>query len=484
MENLDVVNVVGELRGVVSDSGVIDPADADSYTTDWAGKYSGSAIAVVRPSSTAEVAEVVAICHEHGIAVVPQGGNTGLCGGSVPLADGHVEGGPCIVLLMTRLNSILSIDVDRATATVQAGVTIQALQEACADAGLLFAPDWGARGTAQVGGGISTNAGGLNVLRWGSIRSQILGLEVVLPDGQIWDGMSSLRKDATGLDLKQLFIGTEGTLGIVTAAVFTLHPLPSVHRTSFVALSDLDSLMPLFAHVREASKGLVSAFELLPEDGVRRVQNNAPSAHHPFASPHEWYVLLRFSGGEEVDDVLSATLASASELGLIADAVVASTAEQEANLWFIRDEVPAPFTFDELGNRHKFDMAIPVDRVVEFFKAAGPAVEAIVPGTGTFGFGHIGDGNLHFNIYPGPDADVSAFIAQGDALEAAIDELTWAFGGTISAEHGIGQAMRPRLAKQKSDVELDLVRAVKAALDPSGIMNPGKVIPARQGSIS
>ena len=472
-------NVVGMLRERLGTSTVL-TTDLDGYESDWGSKHAGPAIAVVRPSTTNEVSIVLATCDANGVAVVPQGGNTGLCGGSVPLADGHPEGKPTVILSLAQMNRILSIDVDRATVTVEAGVTIQALQEACAAEGLLFAPDWGARGSAQVGGGISTNAGGLNVLRWGSLRSQVLGLEAVLPDGRVYDGLRALRKDATGLDVKQMFIGTEGTLGIVTAAVFALHPLPSTHRTAFVALSGLDALMPFFTLCRSESGGLVSAFELMPEDGIRRVRENAPQAQHPFSEPSEWYVLLRLSGGDEVDEVLAKTLESAAAAGVITDAVLAATSDQEQNLWFIRDEVPPPFTFDEYGNKYKFDMAIPVDRVVEFFDAAGPLVDSIVAGTKTFGFGHVGDGNLHFNMYPGPDADLEDYLTRGEELVGAIDELTWTFGGTISAEHGIGQVMRQRLARQKSTVELDVVRAVKSALDPNNTMNPGKVIPRPQ----
>lgn len=473
-----MITLIDELEAIVGSAGVLRGDDAKPFGVDWGKKFTdGEALAAVRPANTQEVADVVALCQRLGVSVVAQGGNTGLVGGSVPLAADHSEASPAVVLLLSRLNSILSIDVERATVTTQAGVTIQEVQEACAEVGLLFAPDWGARGTAQVGGGISTNAGGLNVLRWGSLRSQVLGLEVVLPDGRIWDGLRSLRKDATGLDLKQLFIGTEGTLGVVTAAVFALHPLPTNHQTALVALPSLAALMPLFAHLRNEANDLLSAFELLPEEGIRRVMSNAPSVQHPFSEPSEWYVLLRFSGGDSVEDALSAALTSAGEQGLLVDAVVAATADQEQNLWFIRDEMPPVFTFDSWGNKVKFDMAVPVDRVVEFFERAAPAVDAVVPGALTFGFGHIGDGNLHFSIYPGPEADLDVYAARIDALEAAIDELTWEFGGTISAEHGVGQIMRERLGRQKSAVELDVMRAVKQALDPSGIMNPGKVIP-------
>lgn len=474
-----MAEVIDDLVEIVGSGGVLVGADTDSFVVDWGRKFTNaSTLAVVRPSTTAEVAAVVSYCRANDIAIVPQGGNTGLCAGGIPLAEDHPESTASIVLSLSRLSTILSVDVERATVTVEAGVTIEALQEACAAQGLLFAPDWGARGTAQIGGGISTNAGGLNVLRWGSLRSQVLGLEVVLPDGRIWNGLRSLRKDATGLDIKQLFIGTEGTLGIVTAAVFALHPLPSRHRTAFVALEALDKLMPFFAHARTEAAGLLSAFELLPEEGVRRVQINSPQVVHPLSEPSEWYVLLRFSGGDEIDDALTSLLESAAANGLIVDAAVASTAEQEANLWFIRDEVPPTFTFDARGKRHKFDIAIPVDRVVEFFERAGPTVDAVIPGTRTFGFGHIGDGNLHFSVYPGPDADIDEYDSGGAELERAIDELTWEFGGTISAEHGVGQIMRDRLGGQKSDVELDLMRTVKAALDPTGIMNPGKLIPS------
>ncbi|MGI9608201.1 MAG: FAD-binding oxidoreductase [Acidimicrobiales bacterium] len=463
-----------ELEAIVGPVGLVPADDHERFSVDWAGKFSTDPVAVVRPASTAEVAAVVSLCATEGVAIVPQGGNTGLCGGSIPSTPVA-----SVVLSLSRMNTVRSLDVNRATVTVEAGVTIQALQAAAADVGLLFAPDWGARGSAQVGGGVSTNAGGLNVLRWGSMREQILGLEVVLPDGRVWDGLRALRKDSSGLDLKHLFIGSEGTLGIVTAVVFKLHSLPSTHQTAFVALSSLDSLIPFFSRARTESKGLVSAFELVPEEGIRRVLANMPSAQRPLATISDWYVLLRMSGDDDVTETLGRVLESAAAAGQIVDAAVASTSDQEENLWTIRDEIPPPFTFDARGRRHKFDMAVPVDRVVDFLVEAGPVVDAVVPGTLTYGFGHVGDGNIHFNVYPGPDADVDAFDARGADLEAAIDELTWSFGGTISAEHGVGQIMRARMSGQKSDVEIELMERVKAALDPAGIMNPGKVIPER-----
>lgn len=466
-------NIHADLEALVGPAGIVGPDGLEQFVVDFKGTYRTSPAAVVRPASTEEVAAVVSYCHREGIGVVPQGGNTGLCGGSVPLDAGP----PSIILSLARLNKIIDVRPERATVTVDAGVTIQAVQEAAAAHQLLFAPDWGARGTAQVGGGIATNAGGLNVLRWGSLRSQILGLEAVLPDGRIWDGLRSLRKDSSGFDCKQLFIGTEGTMGIVTKAVFALHPLPSVHETAFVALASLDQLIPFFSLARAQAKGLVSAFELMPEEGVKRVLASTPSVRRPIDNPSDWYVLIRLSGDTEVSDVLSEVLAAAADQAMITDAAVAATADQDAALWLIRDEIPPMFSFDELGNRHKFDIAIPMDSVVDFMADAATAVDSIVPGTMTFGFGHVGDGNLHFSIYPGAEANVEDYLQRGPQLQAALDDLTWRHEGSISAEHGIGQTMRARLAGQKSEVEVDMMRAVKAALDPTGIMNPGKVIP-------
>lgn len=462
---------------LVGPSGVVAADNVEQFVVDWTGKFRGAPLAVIRPDSTEQVAAVVALCHHHKIGVVPQGGNTGLCGGSVPLIADDPDARDSIVLSLSRMNQIVTIDVGQSTATVEAGVSIEALQEAAATAGLLFAPDWGARGSAQVGGGIATNAGGLNVLRWGSMRSQILGLEVVLPDGRVWDGLRSLRKDSTGLDLKQLFVGTEGTLGIVTKAVFGLHPLPSVHQTAFVSLPSLEHLLPFFHLAQAESAGVVSAFELLPEEGVRRVLHNQPTAQRPLTEVAEWYVLLRLSGGLETADTLDAVLAAAADAGVVANAVIAATAMQTTNLWLLRDELPSLFTFDERGNRHKFDISIPLDAIVRFFEEAAQVVAATLPGALTYGFGHVGDGNLHFNVYPGPTCDVDEFDRLGPELESAVDQLTWKYHGSVSAEHGVGQAMRHRVAEQKSTVELDLLRTIKSALDPGGIMNPGKVLP-------
>ena len=455
-------------------NGLVATDDHDRFLVDERGKFRTSALAVVRPTSTDQVAAVVRLCAEHGVAVVPQGGNTGLCGGSVPNLEAVT---PSVLVSTGRLNRIRDLNHVTATATVEAGVAVQALQDAAADAGLLFGPDWGARGSAQIGGAISTNAGGLNVIRWGSFRRQVLGLEVVLADGRIWNGLRPLFKDSSGVDLKQLFIGAEGTLGLVTAAVLSLQPRPEHHHSALVALPGLDALLPFFAHVRHQSNGLLSGFELIPHEGIERAVNDVPSLQQPALPSARWYGLVRYSGDESTLDRLTETLSSAVAGQLVVDAVVAATPAQEENLWHLRDELPSGRRFEERGRRHKFDIAIPVDAIPNFITEAARVVDNIVPGARTYVFGHVGDGNLHFSLYPGTDADPDRFDAAGAEMVTAVDEMTWRFGGSISAEHGIGQEMRSRLLGQKSDIEFELLARVKAALDPHGIMNPGKVLP-------
>jgi FAD/FMN-containing dehydrogenase len=462
------------LAGRLDPSSIVSVDDHRRFLVDERGKFTGEAWAVIRPGSTEEVAEVVGLCAAHGVAVVPQGGNTGLCGGSVPGSER-----PSVLLSTSRLNRIRDLNVIRATATVEAGVTLQALQEAAVDAGLLFGPDWGARGSAQIGGAISTNAGGLNVIRWGTFRRQVLGLEVVLPDGRCWDGLRPLYKDSSGIDLKQVFVGAEGTLGVVTAAVVALQPRPGQDHSALASLPGIESLLPFFTHVRDRAGNVLSGFELMPAEGITRAVTDVPTLQAPRLREAEWYALVRCSGDASTIDRLTDILSTATELGLIDDAVVAATPAQEANLWHLRDELPSGRRFDERGKRHKFDIAVPIDTIPTFITAAGQAVDRVVSGTRTYVFGHVGDGNLHFSIYPGPEADLVRFDAAGAEMVAAVDALTWDVGGSISAEHGIGQEMRERLAGQKSPLEFELLARIKSALDPQDIMNPGKVLPLR-----
>jgi FAD/FMN-containing dehydrogenase len=374
------------------------------------------------------------------------------------------------------MRAIEEVNPDRFTITAQAGVTIGELQDAARAADRTFAPDWGARGTATIGGAVATNAGGMNVLRYGSIREQVLGLEVVLADGQVWDGLRALRKDNSGYDLKQLFIGSEGTLGIVTRAVVKLHPRRRAQRSAFVALSDIDRLSELHNLALATIPDGLTAFELVPELGVALVCGKYPNVTRPVEAISEWYVLVRVAGQEQVADQLIELLAAGAEAGLVIDAVVAETAAQDANLWTLRDELTPVRLLD--GYILKYDLAVPIDRISELHRGVRQLVEAETPGAVAYAFGHVGDGNLHLSVWPGT-AEPERFAARLGRLQAAIDTLTWDLGGTISAEHGIGQELVDRLAGQKSAVELDLMRRIKQVLDPDQRLNPGKLLPKR-----
>ena len=361
--------------------------------------------------------------------------------------------------------------------TVQAGTTIQAMHEAAAEAGLMFAPDWGARGTATIGGAIATDAGGNNVLRYGNMRDQILGLEVVLPDGRVWNGLRALRKDSSGYDLKHLFIGAEGTLGLVTRAVVRLHPATPYRQSALATLSDLDELMPLYGLLGREAPEAVTAFELVPDVGVRRVCE-AFDLPHPMASSAEWYVLLTLASSKPVTDSLTALLDSAAQAGHIDDAIVAATPEQEDRLWFIRDELPPHEVYREhqaIGL--KLDTAVPLDRMGEFHERVRELTAELAPRALTYGFGHAGDGNLHMMVMPTDDAHVEEFLETRQELSDRIDALVFELGGTLSAEHGIGTLLRDRVVGQKPAIEWELMRRIKATLDPANIMNPGKVLP-------
>ncbi len=447
--------------------GWLPAGDIAAHLTDFRKVFTGSALGMARPTSTDEVAAAVRICADLGVAITTQGGNTGLSGGAIPSGDR-----PTVLLSLARMHTIEAVNAARSTITAQAGVTIEALQQEAVAADRLFAPDWGARGSATLGGAIATNAGGINVLRYGNMREQVLGLEVVLADGRIWDGLRALPKDNSGFDLKQLFIAGEGTIGIVTRAVVRMHSLPAAHRTAFAALRSLANLDELFALARSHSPGALSAFELLPEIGVAQVVGRY-GIIRPVAAVADWYVLLRFSGADRIGDNLLTMLSTATDAGLVLDAVVAETTAQEDNLWLLRDELTATRSFGGFGV--KYDLAVPPDRITAFLRTASDAVEHISPGSLPYAFGHVGDGNLHFTVLrPGDDATLEADA--GD-LRAAIDRIVWDFDGTISAEHGLGRELRDRIAGQKPEVELELMRRVKRALDPEGTLNPGVMLP-------
>ena len=487
------MTLIAGLRSDLGPAGVLTGSDAEPYLTGQRGLFTGEALAVVRPASVDETALVVRACASAGVAVVPQGGNTGMSGGAVPAAaassgdsappDTGEEGasrGPqrhSIVLSMSRMSRILSVYPDRWTITAEAGATIEAVQKAAAAANRLFAPDWGARGTATVGGAIATNAGGNNVLRYGTMRDNVLGLEAVLAGGRVWDGLRALRKDSSGYDLKQLFIGAEGTLGVVTRAVLRLHAATPNSQSALAAISGLDRLMPLLELATARCGGDVTAFELIPDVGIERVCEKF-ALSRPLNTCSEFYVLVRLASTEPVSERLGAFLAEAAELGWVTDAAVAVTDEQESRLWTIRDELPPSGLWPLQVHGIKMDTAVPIDRFGAYHDEVRRLAAELAPGSLTYGFGHAGDGNLHLYVLPTNDDQVESFLAVRHELQERIDETTFAFGGTLSAEHGIGQLLRDRVRPQKPAIEWELMQAVKDALDPQGIMNPQKTLPS------
>ena len=486
------MTLIAGLRSDLGPAGVLTGPDAEPYLTGQRGLFTGEALAVVRPASVDETALVVRACASAGVAIVPQGGNTGMSGGAVPAAaasfgdsappdtgeQGASRGSQrhSIVLSMSRMNRILSVDPDRWTITAEAGATIEAVQKAAAAANRLFAPDWGARGTATVGGAIATNAGGNNVLRYGTMRDNVLGLEAVLADGRVWDGLRALRKDSSGYDLKQLFIGAEGTLGVVTRAVLRLHAATPNSQSALAAISGLDRLMPLLELATARCGGDVTAFELIPDVGIERVCEKF-ALSRPLNTCSEFYVLVRLASTEPVSERLGAFLAEAAELGWVTDAAVAGTDEQESRLWTIRDELPPSGLWPLQVHGIKMDTAVPIDFFDAYHEEVRRIAADLAPGALTYGFGHAGDGNLHMYVLPTVDDQVESFLAVRDELQERIDEATFALGGTLSAEHSIGQLLRHRIQRQKPAIEWDLMRAIKDAFDPQGIMNPHKTLP-------
>ncbi len=442
--------------------------DLAPYCTDWRGRYAGSGLCVALPASTEEVAAVVAACTAVGVAIVPQGGNTGLCGGATP------RGGEVVVSLR-RLNRILAIDAANNSMTVEAGCTLQAVQDAALAADRLFPLSLAAEGSATLGGNLSTNAGGVQVLRYGNARDLTLGLEVVLADGRIWDGLRALRKDNTGYDLKHLFIGAEGTLGLITAATLKLFPRPRAHATAWVAVPDAAAAVRLLGRLRDAAGDQVTAFEMVGRSALELVLRHVPNSRDPLAGRPAWQLLIELSGArDDLAAVLEQALQQAASEGLVADAVLAHSAAQTAALWALRENVSEAQKIEGVSIKH--DIAVPVSRIAEFIARADAALQAAFPGVRIVCFGHIGDGNLHYN-QSRPDAQSNAeFIAQTGAVNRIVHDLVHELGGSISAEHGLGQLKREEVLRYKSRTEMDLMRAVKQALDPRGLMNPGKVI--------
>jgi FAD/FMN-containing dehydrogenase len=439
------------------------PADTKPYFTDWRRQYSGVAECVVRPASTREVAAVVALCVREDIAIVPQGGNTGLVGGSVPSGRRRE-----IVLSLGRMNRIRALDVLNDTATVEAGCVLAAVQKAAQDAGRLFPLSLAAEGSCQIGGNLSTNAGGVNVLRYGTARDQVLGLEVVLPDGRIWDGLRALRKDNTGYDLKQLFIGAEGTLGVITAAVLRLFPRPTATATAWMALEHPRAAVELLGLLRTLLGDRLSAFELISRPCLEAVLRHSRDVHDPLPGTHPWYVLAELGDSGEPDALrkrVENALADCAASGALRDAAIAQSGEQSRALWRIRETIPeAQFT------NVKHDISVPVSAIAQFVNIVQDRLRARFGNIDIYCFGHLGDGNLHYNV------GSEALMPQGEEVSRIVYDTLDDFEGSISAEHGLGQLKRDEIRRHKDPLELELMHALKRALDPKGLMNPGKLL--------
>jgi FAD/FMN-containing dehydrogenase len=441
-----------------------DPDELAPHLVEWRNSYQGATPLLLRPSSTAEVAAIVAVCAEADVAIVPQGGNTGLVGGQIPRPEGHD-----VLLSTSRLRRVRALDPVDNTITVEAGCTLAEVQQAAAGVDRLFPLSLASEGSCQIGGNLSTNAGGVHVLRYGNARQLVLGLEVVTASGEIWNGLRALHKDNTGYDLKQLFLGAEGTLGIITAAVLKLFPRHRHVETIFAAIPTVAAAVALLARMRDATDDAVLAFELIPRIALEFVTRHLPGAHDPLPAPSPWYALCDLTTSATLAE--SAVAAAAAE-GLITDAAVAGNAAQTAALWRLREAISEAQKPE--GESLKHDISVPVSHIPTFVHDAVAAVSRLVPGIRPVPFGHVGDGNLHFNLSQPVGMDRAAFRARGPEVHRVVHDIVAVLGGSISAEHGIGQAKRQEIRRYKSLLELALMDRIKNALDPKGIMNPGK----------
>jgi FAD/FMN-containing dehydrogenase len=465
--------VIERLKAVVGPGGALDdPTDIAPYCKSFRDGWEGRVPLVLRPPSTAAVAQIVRICAETGIGIVPQGGNTGLTGGSQPHADMSE-----IVLSTSRLNRIRAIDTVNDTIVAEAGVVLKALQDAAGRVDRLFPLSLGAEGSCQIGGNISTNAGGVQVLRYGNVRSLVLGLEVVLADGSVWNGLRGLLKDNTGYDMKQVFIGAEGTLGIVTAAVLRLFPKPTASETAWIGLASPAAGVALLGHMRARLGDTVSAFELIGRPVLELLLGGVPGHEDPMSEVHPWYVLMELTSQGPPGSLhppLADALAGALEADLIRDALIAASGAQAAKLWLMRESLVE--AQQAAGGSIAHDVSVPATRIAEFIERADAALAAAHPGMRPCAFGHVGDGNIHYNPVRPLDWDAARLRQARPLINRIVHDIVADLGGSISAEHGIGQSRLDELERYKPSVELDMMRSLKRALDPRGIMNPGKVI--------
>jgi FAD/FMN-containing dehydrogenase len=462
------------IRAVVGDRGIlIDRADTAPYTADWRRLYQGQTAAVIRPRTTNELATVVSLCAQSGTPIVPQGGNTSMVGGAVPNEDGSE-----LILSTARLNRIRDLDPADMTLTIESGVTLKAAQLAAAEQGCLLPLSISSEGTAQIGGVLAVNAGGNNTVRYGNARDLVLGLEVVLPDGTIWNGLRRLRKDNTGYCLRQLFVGSEGTLGIITAAVLKLVPQPKETAVALCAVDTPETALTLFTRFQSHDAASISAFELMSGLGMAFVLKHIPGAKLPLETPAPFYVLVELASPRPyagLRGMLEAILEHSLEDGIVRDAAIAESEAQQAAIWKLREEHSEAQKRE--GASVKNDVSVPVSKVPAFIRKATAACEALLPGVRAVPFGHLGDGNIHFNLEQPAGAEASLFLAQDHAIMDAVNEVVREYDGSFSAEHGIGKLKPYMMPDWRGGAELALMQRIKAAIDPAGIMNPGKVLP-------
>jgi FAD/FMN-containing dehydrogenase len=463
-----------KIKAVVGSSGWSDDAALlDRHLREERGHWHGSAAMLVQPATSGEVADVVRICAEAKLPIQPQGGNTSLCGGSVPY-----ENFTGIVLALGRMNRVRAVDPVNNTFTVEAGCVLADLHRVAAQHDRLFPLSLGAEGSCQIGGNLSTNAGGTGVLRYGNARELVLGIEVVLPDGTLWDGLRGLRKDSAGYGLRHLFIGAEGTLGIITAAVLKLFPMPTDKQTALVAVPSVEAAVRLLNLLQQVTGEAISSYELMSRVALEMVLRHIPDSVDPFASAvHPAYALVELTGQgpqNSLREPLEAGLAEAQDEGLIVDAVIASSLAQREAFWRLRDSLPEAQKYEGASIKH--DVAVPVSRIAEFVRRASTAVESAVPGVRVVAFGHVGDGNIHFNLSQPVGGSSERFLAQRETVNRIVHDIAVDLCGTFSAEHGIGRLKRAELRRYRPAAEIALMERIKKTLDPHSIMNPGKVL--------
>jgi FAD/FMN-containing dehydrogenase len=462
-----MTDTIARLKDMLGPKGwTDDPSEIAPHLKEWRGKYQGVSSLLLKPGATEQVSKILALCNETRTPIVPQGGNTGLVGGQIPF---HNE----IILSLSRMNRIRDVDAPGMNMIAEAGATLAAVQDAAAKSDRLFPLSIASEGSATIGGNVSTNAGGVHVLHYGNTRDLVLGVEAVLADGRVLNMLRTLRKDNTGYDLKQLFIGAEGTLGIVTAVALKLFSRPAERVTAFAALRDPQAAIDLLSRLQAATGGMMSAFELMPRLGLEFVLAHMPQTTEPLSKPSPWYVLAEASGGanSHLEEAMESALSSSD---LVTDAVIAKSEAQRAALWKLRENMSEAQKPE--GGSIKHDVSVPIKDIPAFLKECIAAVEKLVPGVRPVPFGHIGDGNIHFNFTVPKNGDNAAFLARWNEIQDAVHDIVNRYHGSISAEHGLGIMKVHEIERYKSAAELDVMRALKRTLDPNNILNPGKVV--------